>query len=251
MRVIRMLIPVLTILLGVVWKFPAETLDLARRALTALDLQDTYGAIAAWAAVHPNMGAEFGPWYLIGLGTLSLLASSAWPPVRRFASPYFAPMQLFLMNDIETGKPGIQTFPGVIYIQACVDARMPLTECRAWVESIEYRAPEEAEFTPELSEILHCQWSGHGGDHPHVAALNESTHLKFNVATIHPAHKNLQTTPTMPTRLSPLLQRKGTHRFVLHVVGNHKGDHKSLTEYLDIDWNPDDGSCDVSLFEQQ
>jgi hypothetical protein len=140
-----------------------------------------------------------------------------------------------LESDVASKLQGLQTFPGgIIFIQVHVKTRRRLTNCRAWIYPIEYKSAG-GNYDVEHSERLPSEWSWAVTQNPYVCDIDRPTPAVFNVAKI--LGGALQMHPQTPTNLATLLQRHGTHRFTVHVVGYVGNKTRSKTKRLLVSWN--------------
>ena len=157
---------------------------------------------------------------------------------------------MFLERDSQSDQFGIQTFPGVVYIQIAVTASRPIEKCRGWIVRVEYRLTNYDLFAVEHNERHPCQWSKHGGADNCVADLKPNDPpLRLNVAVYDESALQCEPVPGVatPSNLLPLLQRTGIHRFTLRLVGEYKGRQIAETKYLDVDWRGPGNGAFISL----
>lgn len=110
------------------------------------------------------LSEHVGPFTVNGLAHYGLTAALLgvglylywpWRPAfLRSGEPEF-----FLERDPHTGRYGIQTFPGVIYIQVSVRTKKALEKCRVWIGQVEFRENEAIPFSIENNERHQLRWA--------------------------------------------------------------------------------------------
>jgi hypothetical protein len=71
-KALRSVGSVVITLVGVIFVLPWRAMDVLGRLLTLLDLPNTFASLISWAAVHPYIALDIGPWILIAGGICSL-----------------------------------------------------------------------------------------------------------------------------------------------------------------------------------
>ena len=181
----------------------------------------------------------FAPLVLILIATIIFLAN--WAGILSLIFGPRHPIKFFLERDSSTDLYGIQTFPGIDYIQISVTASRRIEKCRAWITRVEYETGPDY-FAVEFSERFPIPWSKSGkqNDLEYDLEPNEPP-IRLNAAKYDSTSLGLD--PGTPTNLFPLLQRKGTHRFTIFATGLRiDGSRVKETRYLDILWSGP-GSC--------
>ena len=181
----------------------------------------------------------FAPLVLMSLATLILVANEfGWLEKLGF---YRTP-KFFLERDPHTGRMGIQTFPGVTYIQLSVRATKLLQRCKMWVSRVEFRENKYIPFAEANNERHQLKWARPnefemdlGPGHPTARATICIYAPEFGLIYEPPFERT-------PSNLYPLLQRIGIHRFSLIFLGEaRRGGAVFARLFFDIDWRGIDG----------
>jgi hypothetical protein len=114
------------VLIGIVWGFSDQILDVIDRILVPMGLQGPNEDLRTWFSVHPNLVAEFGPWILIGGGLFSLLMMDILRPI--FLKLRGAALEiLYDSNDERFAREEWRTNPAVERTTHCsVGIRNPM-----------------------------------------------------------------------------------------------------------------------------
>jgi hypothetical protein len=198
------------------------------------------------STVAPSLGIPIPYGVLVGLVSFGGLLI-AWPivvaAVQMIALPFQRPpLLLFLPRDSESDQLGIQTFPGVSFIQVAVSVGRSVTECRASILKIEYAEPNSV-FALEHNEPRACRWS----DRTELEIDLDPAHsgTRFNVATF--TSEGLQLYPETPTNLFPKLTRVGLHRFQIKLSYHQNGRPTAQSTAVNVDWRGPDKPTIVNL----
>jgi hypothetical protein len=171
----------------------------------------------------------------------------AWPIVvgifnfvaRGFRTSF---LKLSLERDSESDQLGVQTFPGVTFIQISVKAVKKVANCRVDITRIEF-AEKNSIFAMQHNESRFCRWSDR--EKLEVDLTPAASPVRCNVAIFNSG--GLQLYPTTPTNLLPRLQQIGTHRFFLNFYGECEGRAVSQQAKLAVNWRGRDKLNSVSL----
>jgi len=154
--------------------------------------------------------------------------------------------EFFLERDPDTGRYGIQTFPGVTYIQISVRATKPLEKCIMWIGRVEFRENEHIPFAEVNNERHQLRWA-----RPNQSELDLSPDHPPARATIGVYTPQLgltyETLDRTPSNLYPNLQRIGTHRFSLVFSGESNRRIVSSRLFFYLDWRGIDGGAFVRI----
>jgi hypothetical protein len=204
----------------------------------------------------PDLAQKLPSWFkspIFGFAPLALLIIAAGLFVVGNTG-FFAfigsrhPIKLFLERDSSTNLLGIQTFPGVSYIQPSVVATRTMEQCSAWITRVEYDVGGD-NFALEFGERFPLPWSKATGGNDFVVDLAPGhPPIRLNSA-IFDDQNGLRLDRGTPSNLHPLLQRIGTHRLTIFVSGL-RADGKRINEtfLLDIEWfGPTEGALIKSL----
>jgi hypothetical protein len=156
-----------------------------------------------------------------------------------------SPLRLFLERDSQSEQFGIQTFPGVTYIQVAVHSSKRIEDCRAWITRVDFN-PDRTVFSLEHNERLPRHWSKHSlGDNLVVEIDPAHPPIRFNVGIFN--EHGFELDGGTPTNLLPLLQRVGVHRFEVGVSGIVNGNTTSTKALLSVHWRGAGNGAVVSL----
>jgi hypothetical protein len=198
---------------------------------------DTGLRVAPELAQHlPLIGRPFwgfAPFALVLIATLILVA-------RKFgwAGSLFGvsrPLRLFLERDSVTDQVGIQSFPGISYIQISFTSKVPVTKCRTWMTRAEFSEDNIAPYALEHNERHPLKWSKHGGANEFETDINPGDPAVRNNVLVFDKER-LQFDYGTPTNLLPLLQRIGFHRLTIVVNALRNGQSISETRLLTVNW---------------
>jgi hypothetical protein len=146
-------------------------------------------------------------------------------------------LHTFLERDSESDQLGIQTFPGITYIQISVTASKRITGCRAWYRRSDYSSDRTDPFSMEHNERHPLMWSKPGGTSNFEVDLKPNDPpIRITVAVFDLASLQFEPGVGTPTNLLPKLQRIGMHRLEISLVGFLNGKEIFETRHLFIDW---------------
>ena len=168
---------------------------------------------------------------LLGCGALLI-----WPS-RSAVLRWGSPLRLFLDRDPKGEQAGIQTFSGVTYIQISVATSKPIRAFRAWYRRSDYSPDRIVPFSVEHNERHPLRWSKSGGTNIFEVGLKPSDPpIRINVAIFNDQALQFEREVVTPGTFFNDLQRVGTHRFEISVVGIVDNKEVSETRHLYIDW---------------
>src|SRR5262249_40315568 len=148
-----------------------------------------------------------------------------WPWTRK-------PLSLFLERDSQSNLYGVHSFPdGLCYVQICVMSRKEIVECRGWIEQVHFDPYGSGLFEIEHNERMPCNWSRSNDEAANIDPQHPPARLNIAVFT-----DDLLTQEAAPKNLHERLQRSGTHRFTVTVVGKMNGRPVRESRHLFIEW---------------
>src|SRR5262249_50260699 len=153
-----------------------------------------------------------------------------------------SPLRLSLERDSESDQFGIQTFPGISFVQVSTKARRKISKCRVDITRIEF-AEDHSPLAMQHNESRVCRWSDR--EELEIELTPSSSAVRCNVAVFNSG--GLQLYPTTPTNLLPRLQQHGTYIFFLNFCGECDGRDVSQKAELSIKWRGYDQVNPVSL----
>lgn len=156
-----------------------------------------------------------------------------------------SPISLSLERDTESDKIGIQTFPGVWFIQIAVSSMQHIKGCRAWITSSEYDTGGGL-FAVELNERLACPWSRHtGGDRHVIDIFPHEPPIRLNVLVFD--QNGIRHEESTPTNWLERLQRSGLHRLTISVSGQCNDRGVKKLAHLFVDWNSQEYTATIKM----